>query len=492
MVGCANVIGLNELAVQTQSADAGAPGLACKVQSECEGAAICRKQRCVALESVDCTTITGDYRDENAIVIGSLFAFGGAQAGNSTARQNSAILGVEEINRSGGVPQHSTSANPRQLVLVSCDASANLLRAGRHLIEELGVPAIIGPNGSQDTLDLSRKLSVQAGTLVISPTALAASVADLLDEGLTWQMVPNDRQRGPLMTLELQRMQRELRAARKLDVLKLGAVFRDDALGIGTRTSLNDLQLNDEPLATAVSRGHALVEAYDLSSTDQRPIVQAFIELAPDLIVLAGTAEVVQNVMLPLERGWPSDKPRPYYMLIDSVKGAELLEVVAAVPDVRRRIRGTGVTPSPRSKRVFDAFQLSYQLRFPNLATDIAGMGPTYDTTYAVAFALAAVHDQPLSGQTIAAGLRMLSGGPELELQGSNVLAGFSRLAMKQPISAIGTFGPLAWGANGSVLGGTLELWCIENDAGRLAFQSSGLTLDLASGSLSGEYVQCR
>jgi hypothetical protein len=79
-----------------------------------------------------------------------------------------------------------------------------------------------------------------------------------------------------------------------------------------------------------------------------------------------------------------------------------------------------------------------------------------------------------------------------VELQVSNVLAAFSHLAMKQPISAIGTFGPLAWGGNGAVLGGTLELWCISNAGGRLSFESSGRTLDLARGELQGEFVQCK
>lgn len=490
---CSKVIGLDELAVKSAAADASALQLECRVTTDCaDGADVCRQGACVRVKSSDCPVITGDHRDNSAILIGSLFAFGGAQAGASMARQNSAILAVEEIDGAGGIPRHGSSANPRPLVLVSCDSSADLMRAGKHLIEDLGVPAIIGPNGSQDTLDLSRKLSVPSGTVVITPTALAASIADLLDDGLTWQMVPNDQQRGPLMTLELERLQAELSAARGTQALKLGAVFRADALGIGTRTSLNDLKLNGEPLATAVSRGQARVEAYDLDSPDQQPIVQAFTDFAPDLVVLAGTAEVVQNVMLPLERGWVSDKPRPYYMLIDSMKGAELLEAVASVPDVRLRIRGTGVTPSPRSRRVFDAFALSYQLRYPQSPTDIAGMGPTYDATYAAAFALTAMSDQPVTGAAVAAGLRMLTGGPEVELQVSNVLAAYSHLAMKQPISAIGTFGPLAWGANGAVLGGTLELWCISSAGGRLSFESSGLTLDLARGQLQGAYVQCK
>jgi len=122
-IGCANVIGLNELAVKSERADAGAPDVQCHAQRDCaDSGSVCRAGACVRLKSSDCPVITGDYSDDSAILIGSLFAFGGAQAGASMARQNSAILAVEEINGSGGIPQHGTSANPRPWC--SCPATA--------------------------------------------------------------------------------------------------------------------------------------------------------------------------------------------------------------------------------------------------------------------------------------------------------------------------------------------------------------------------------
>jgi ABC-type branched-subunit amino acid transport system substrate-binding protein len=496
--GCSRVLSLEEYAVAAEVPDAQTPAFECNTNRDCPSDANAPKvcveatHTCVALKSEDCTTVTGDFRSENPIVIGSMFAFGGAQAGASMARQNAALLAVHEINGAGGIPRGDSSANARALVMVSCDASANLARAGRHLVEELHVPAIVGPNGSQDTIELSRQVSVPGGTVVITPTALASSIADLSDNGLTWQMVPTDLQRGPFLTLQIEDMAVELMRARKLPSVRFAAVFRDDALGIGTRTSLNELTLNGEPLPSLVSRGSAHIDAYDLDAVDQQPIVRSYVELAPDIIVLAGTSELVQNVMVPLEQAWRADRPRPYYMLIDSLKNKELLDAVAGNDDLRKRIRGTGLTPSPRSINVYDAFQLSYQLAYPGTPSEVAGLGPSYDTVYAIAYALAATQGQPGTGRSVAEGLRMLSDGRvEIEVQAVTVLAAFSRLATKEPITAIGTFGPLAWGPNGAVLGGTLELWCIENIAGRLSYQSSGLTLDLASGLLEGSYKQC-
>lgn len=496
---CARVLDLDAYEVGEQATGDQAMAQECKEHSDCKSDAdnptVCVEatHRCVALKSEDCKTISGDYMVDDAIVIGSLFAFGGAQVGASTARQNSAILAVHEIDGAGGIPHGDSSAGSRPLVMVSCDASADLLRAGKHLVDELHVPAIVGPNGSQDTLELSRQISVPGGTLVITPTALASSIADLSDNGLTWQMVPTDLQRGEFLTIEIQVLAEALKRERKLETVKFAAVFRDDALGIGTRTSLNMLTLNDQPLATLVSRGLARVDAYDLSTLDQGPTVRSYAEFMPDIVVLAGTSELVQNILVPLERAWPQGRPRPYYMLIDSLKNKELLDAASASEDLRMRIRGTGLTPSPRSKGVYEAFQLSYQLAYPNTPSDVAGLGPSYDATYAIAYALAATQDQAISGRSIAEGLRMLSDGRiDIEVQAVTVLAAFSHLAMKEPINAIGTFGPLAWGPNGAVLGGTLELWCIENRAGRLSYQSSGVTLDLATGSLKDNFKQCQ
>jgi branched-chain amino acid transport system substrate-binding protein len=436
--------------------------------------------------------VTGDYQNDNAIIIGSMFAFGGAQVGASRARQNAATLAIHEIAGAGGIPRGDSSGSVRPLVMVSCDASTDLMRAGKHLVEELHVPAIVGPNGSQDTLELSRQISVPGGTLVISPTALASSIADLSDNGLTWQMVPTDVQRGPFLTMQIGAMAEQIKDERSLDKIKLAAVFRDDALGIGTRTSLNELTINDLPLATSVSRGDARVDAYNLGSADHQSTVREYAEFAPDIVVLAGTSELILDILVPLEKAWPSGRARPYYMLIDSLKNKELLDAVASDEDLRKRVRGTGITPSPRSKSVYDAFQLSYQLAYPGMPSEVAGLGPSYDATYAIAYALAATQDQAISGRSIAQGLRMLSDGrQEIEVQAVTLLAAFSRLAMKDPITAIGTFGPLAWGPNGAVLGGTLELWCIEKRAGRLSYQSSGLTLELATGLLDGHYKQC-
>jgi len=158
---------------------------------------------------------------------------------------------------------------------------------------------------------------------------------------------------------------------------------------------------------------------------------------------------------------------------------------------LRQRIRGTGVVPTARSLPVYEAFRLDYQARFPESPSTLSGVGPAYDATYAIAYALAATRDLPVSGASIAQGLRKLSGGESpFELRSTKILAAYHELAAGRAIDAIGTFAPLSWNARGAQLGGLVEVWCI-GPAPSVSFQSSGLSYDLAKQTPVGSYRQC-
>jgi ABC-type branched-subunit amino acid transport system substrate-binding protein len=508
---CSALLGVDDYTIKSDSVDAGAPSKpGCSTNRECTERAsmrgdsgtgqivpsICLRPQgqCVPLVSEDCSVITGDYLDDRAVVIGSLFSTSGAQASTNLARQQSATLAVEEINAAGGIPASATSADAQPLVMVSCDESVNLMRAGQHLVEQLHVPAIVGPNTSQDTLDLSNKLTIAAGTLLMSPTAVASSIADLLDNGLTWQIIPTDVQRAPLMIQTINTLETQLRAARNRDVMKLSVIYRDDALGQGTRVSLNALQFNGKPLADPLNLGsNVRIDPYDFKQPNQQPIVDANVKFAPDIVVLAGPAESITAIMVPLEAAWQgAPESRPEYVLIDSAKVPELLSAVTGNDGLRHRVRGTGVTPSMRSMPVNETFMVSYATRYPGAPTNISGIGPAYDSTYALAYAIASLRGVSLTGAHIAQGLRRLSGGSTvLEVESTKVLAAFRKLAAGDAITAIGTFATLQWSDNGAIMGGTLELWCMSNANGKPTFEQSGQMFDTLSGQSFGHYTQC-
>ncbi len=482
----------------TDKASANAAQMGAGGDSGATVAAVCIKPelRCATLLSQDCSTITGDYLNDRAIILGSLFSTMGAQAATNIPRQQAAALAIEQINAVGGVPSGNTAADSRPLVMVSCDESTNLVRAAEHLVKDLGVPAIVGPNTSQDTLDVSSKVTVPGGTVVMTPTAVASSITALGDKDLTWLMVPSDVQRAPLMISQINELETQLKAERELDAIKLGIVFRNDALGVGTRTSLNDLVLNGKSLTDPVNLGnHVEIDGYNATDADQKAIVDKYVTFAPDIIVLAGTAEAITKVLVPLEAAWTAPQ-RPSYVLIDSTKVPELLTAVTNNEDLRQRVRGTGITPGPSGKstpaEAYNGFKIDYDVRFPGSTSAISGMGPAHDAAYAIGLALAATKDQPVSGASIAAGLRKLaSGTTKLTTLGTNLLPAFQKLTNGSGITAVGSFGVLDWDVNGAVKGGTLEMWCIGGTAEKPVYQSSGLLFDIMSQQQSGAYEQC-
>jgi hypothetical protein len=176
--------------------------------------------------------------------------------------------------------------------------------------------------------------------------------------------------------------------------------------------------------------------------------------------------------------------------MTDQVKGPDLITLTAmpTMPTLRTRVRGTGITPGADSVQVLRDFELSYRGKYGK-NPDASGAGPSYDSTYAIAYALAGTSDLPVSGEAISKGLRKLAGGMTIPVgPGSPLLTAFGKLTAGENISAIGTYLPMEWDDKGAVVNGTIEIWCM--GAGP-AYGSSGRTYDIKSQQKMGAYVQC-
>jgi ABC-type branched-subunit amino acid transport system substrate-binding protein len=504
--------------------------VACKLNSECNAKlgepAWCVQPgtaaaACVPLMTDDCQTITGDPTDDNAVLIASLLSITGAQASTNLARQQSAILAVEEINQanaSGGILQSATPGDARKLVMLSCDEIANLPRAVTHLVQELQVPAIVGPNLSQDTLDVtlgdvSRGLpsSAQAGTALLTPAAVASAIVTVPDNGLTFQMVPADIFRIPLMKQQINEIEVSLNAARAKPILHLAIYYRNDAFGQGTSDALSSLTFNGMNLAQNVSLGYARVDSYPPSISAPDPtIIDLYANtFQPDIVVAVGTGEIVPDFIVPLEQAWPF-AAQPYYVATDSTKVPQLLAAVANNDSFRQRVRGTGVKTTDESAPVFSQFQVLYGQRWKDMSgspqpTTISNMGQSYDAVFAIALSL--VGEQTVTGATVAQGLYRLASLTQActsDVTGilppcyadsdySRSLYGTMKALLDgTAITVIGTFARFTWDGNGAKNAGIIEMWCIDGTNKAMPiFASSGVTYDVATQQYSGSYLQC-
>lgn len=456
--------------------------------------------QCAPLLTADCPLVYGDYHDDHAILLGTLL---GKRAGEATfpALEASAFLAAEEINSAaagGGLPPPTSHGAVRPLVIIGCNSSINVLTAARHLIDDLHVPAIVGPTAGEDVVDVTQQISAKAGTLIMTPTSQASSISNLADNDLTWRDIPSDSQRAKLVIDQMAALERLLRATRGLTTVKLGIVHRTDALGLSARDSIggkliiNGLFIND-----AANAGNVSLDSYppgDASSlsTIAAKYAQTF---RPDILFITAP-EQVASFLVPLEQALTASRvvDRPYYVCTDAAKTQAFLDAVAAATlpaDVRRRVRGIGVRPDVGSAAALESFGAAFTARYGHPPSALM-TSSAYDALYAIAYAIAATPDMAVTGASVAHGLRALGVGDAVAVGAKDAGRILMNLAAGRSISLRGTFGPLQWDPSGDIAGGTVEVWCIGTAAGAPAFGSSGLTMDVQTQVIGGAFVQCQ
>ena len=463
---------LLELDRFTLQSDAQVP-LTCTSDAVCADAgepSLCSLKlgQCVPVLSEGCVDLTGEYNKPDTLRLGAMLTLHGPQQAINRERQRGLQLAVEQINAAGGV-QDARKGAAHPLALVTCDTGADPLRAARHLIEALGVPAILGPSSSEDTLRLATELSIAKRTLTMSPTAMASSLRDLADDDLSWLMVPTDEQRAPLMQAEVRWLEGQLERDRTKP-LKLSIVYRDDAFGHGVRLSLKSLSINHKPLSHPDNQGNAVsIAMYDPSLRDVASLIAAQLAFKPDILVLAGGAEAVTEIMRPLEeRLHATSSHRPQYVLTDASKVAELVELMREESDLSPRVHGIGLAHTDEPS--WSAFEGAFRARFDDADPQLSGIAAAYDSVYALAFGAAATSGE-LDGPGLAAGLRALSAGP-LQDASADLVQAFRGLSPGR--GAVTSF---SWDDRGAPERGKLSVWCVSADG----FVSSDVRFELAA-----------
>ena len=104
----------------------------------------------------------------------------------------------------------------------------------------------------------------------------------------------------PLMHAQIHQLERMLAPQRDAPI-KLSVVYRDDAFGHGLRLSLTSLVINDKPLAHPDNRGAVLLSMYETDLRDMPSLIAAQLAFRPDIVVLAGAAEGVNDFLEPFE-----------------------------------------------------------------------------------------------------------------------------------------------------------------------------------------------
>ncbi len=497
---CNSISGVNDYSV------------GCSKNVDCTGDyQVCDKteHRCVSLKSAECETVLagnfetktlygGDlWKDDNAIILGSIIPLKGGDATTGLPLAKSLALAVGELNKSGIFPS-GDSVGKRPLVVVACTETADdsndltaHIRAAKHLVNDLHVPAILGAAYSGDTQDVA-DVATPAGTLVMSPTATSTTLSSLGD--LVWRTSPSDAIQGAALValmpiVEAATKKRVVDAGGTVDQLNVWMINKSDSYGAGlAETVKTSLKVNGQDVPTAQAAKHFSAAQYDdTAAVDIAGIVASL----PNIVFLFGTNEAI-GLMNAIEAAWPADKPRPTYLYADGGLVSEVWEIKSE--DLRKRIFGTvpGTTGA-----LYDKFIGAYSLDYNDATSGFtSGTAAAYDAAYVLGLAIAEGHSQPITGQSIANGLKKLVGGtktcaptapmecvPGINTAGSLV----KTTAAGTVIDYTGPSGPLDFDITTGEAPSDIQIWCVSkitngNDEGTAG--ASGLLYSATSGTI--------
>jgi branched-chain amino acid transport system substrate-binding protein len=369
------------------------------------------------------------------------------------ARENAIQLAARQVNEEGGL-------SGREIGVVFCDIAPNTaldtlsrseaaVESAEYLADVMGVPAIIGPSASTDTLDVFQSLPPNQ-TLVISPAATSPAltgidVATASDEdpGLLWRTAPPDTVQGAAIARFLQK---QVPPASDVWVIHEKGIYGEALTGV----FLPLLQANGgsatvRQFATATERDAAVIDAgsstaeWVLFVSSQTSDSSAFLNAAAAL------------------SGFDSKM----VFLTDAAANTDLLADTTSATSIYPRVRGT--KPGLPTGNVYEQFRASFNAAYSQEANDYSFVAHAYDAAWMVFLGSAwAQKNATLGGLGIARGLRhVVPTGSAVPLLPSSWSQLSEALASDESVNLTGASGSLDYDPDNEETTGPVDIWQI-------------------------------
>ncbi len=381
---------------------------------------------CVSFASQDCVVHAepADLDSEETIWIGALFSDPFDASAVELARRDFAALPAQ-------LPRARGAGSRRPLAVVTCDDTKDAARAAKHLVEDVGVPAVIGFSSSQEAIDLLSSVLVPNGVLTIVSLNSAASITQIRSpEGkprLVWRTTNNTSQAvSALAALFADVIEPRLHAERARP-LKVALLRPPNAAGLSVSDAfVSTFRFNGGSVAENQARfgefvpGSPGIFADPSRSKEAEEVAREALRrleaLRPDVIVYFGE-ELQAPILSPLELRWPRGAPRPIYL-----SGLPLARLKDFGQEHGILSRVYGVT-TPANSAVNAKFTLHYNAAFAEKITPTWSPNTTYDAFYLIGLAACALGDAPVSGEALGGALPKLTGpGPKIEVGPAKLL----------------------------------------------------------------------
>jgi branched-chain amino acid transport system substrate-binding protein len=455
---------------------------------------------CAALESDECALRVPEApaAKDSTIWLGMMFPRAGdgydTLWGPAAQTVELAVRDVNDII--GGIRYKDPDRPARPLGLLACDDSddARAERAARHLVEDLGVPAVIGFRSSKEVITLATSEFLPHGVVAVATfnkSALISSIPHPSDSPrLVWRLAPSNAQdAAPLSAFIAEILEPRLRAGPlgPRAPLRVTVVRPDSATGIGFEDGLlARLRFNGKPLAANAENFQELVFA-EASADPLAGLSDKLVAFRPHVVAYPGDS-ITASLPEAVERLWRGSS-RPFYVFGTPLQDEALARLVDTAPDLAARIVGISV-PAPAVPNVKLAAHFNQTFGANQTATTTTPNA--YDAVYLLAYAALASGDDTITGTGLARAIdRLLPPGEPLEVGPARILDGYNALRDGRRIDLVGASGPLDFDqATGDALFDYV-FECLAVRGGHTHRTESGLRFELATRALAGSFT-CR
>jgi len=365
-------------------------------------------------------------------------------------RENAARLAAMQVDQVGGL-------EGRQLAMVFCTIEPNFLGDGveladaavataHYLVDVVGVPAIVGPSSSGNTLAVFQALQ-GTGTLVISPSATSPALSeaepnavDDVNPGLLWRTAPSDSIQGELIAQDME----------DRGVTSVAAVVQEGAYGDGLYQAFVDnlpstISSEREPFSLSVERDEALTRVAGLAVEE----VLFISSLGGDIRAFLTVAEK--------NSGYVGKS----LFLTDAAASSD--ELAGFDSDLLARLRGTRPKPLSEEDFAFGNFLTGYETAYDQDPRQFSFAAHAYDATWLVFYGSGWAHLNEsglVSGKGIARGMRRVSSAPEpIEVIPTNWSSILDQFAKGNSVDVVGASGALDFDPLTEETTGPLEVW---------------------------------
>lgn len=314
--------------------------------------------RCALLTSDECTTVvrpSGAAPDE-IVWIGSILATSEPFTSAIVPIEQAIGLAIDDFNSA------TSLADGRKVGWIACDSEGSsraAIDAAEHLIDEVGVPAIIGPALSAEVLALAPTV-VDSGTFMISPSATAASIASLDDSGLIWRTISGDAVQANAIADRI--------AALDPPPSSILVLAKNDAYGVGLFDPMVQrlaAQLPGVPTGSLLYPDPVGLDSEETQRAYATVIAEGFAQEA-DTIVFLGSSEVLEVLRAYLLAWNNTGIPLPRFVVshgaVPSLLSAPDLVADSFAPILMDSLEG--VSPLIQDANNFEAFNIRYRVVF--------------------------------------------------------------------------------------------------------------------------------